>query len=113
MNKYGPKGFWAYTSWYVRWSEGCRVEVAVTYTLPRWQNQHQATAKTQEIWNGMIERLKFHEKGHAEHAISAGNEIERSGCRGDPRSIIQKWARQDAIYDRRTRHGIGQGVTLP
>ena len=112
MRSKGPKGKWAYTKWYVRWSGNCRLSVSISYTYPRWANNSQASRPLQQSWHRMMARLRVHERGHARHGINAATEIERAGCKGNPASITSKWARQDKIYDRQTRSGITQGVVL-
>ena len=51
------------------------------------------------------------ERLHAAHGVAAAREIHDAGCR-NARKIINKWARQDRVLDRTTRHGKTQGVRL-
>jgi len=113
MRRKGPQGYWAFARWYVRWSGTCRTSVRITYTFPRWVDKNRAPASLRKAWDRMIRNLKRHERGHGQHGINAAREIEKSRCRFDPKRITRKWAAQDKIYDRRTRHGITQGVRLP
>ncbi len=113
MRRRGPKGFWAYTRWYVRWTGNCRVSAEINYTFPRWTNRKQATGWLRQRWDRMTRNLWRHEKGHGRHGINAAHEIHKSRCRGDPMKIIRKWAKQDRIYDRRTGHGRTEGVVFP
>lgn len=113
MRRKGPKGFWAYTVWWVNWSGTCRTNLKITYTFPKWVNKNRAPSSLRNSWDRMIRQLKLHEQGHSQHGINASREIEKSGCSKDPKRITRKWARQDKIYDKRTRHGISQGIRLP
>ncbi len=112
MKRKGPQGHWAYSKWWVSWSSGCRVTVKLTYTFPKWTNSHKAPKSLRKSWKRMIKRLWIHERGHGQHGINAGRKIKKSGCR-NPKKIIDKWAAQDKIYDRRTGHGRTQGVHFP
>ena len=112
MRLHGPKGFWAYARWYVRWTSKCRLSVEITYTMPKWVNKASAPKALQRRWERMIKKLWLHERGHGRHGIMAAKEIECVGCRHAKR-IARKWAEQDKIYDRRTKHGRTQGVRLP
>ncbi len=112
MKRDGPKGSWAYTHWYVRWTGTCQVSLQIDYTYPRWINEKQAPAALQRNWEHMMSRLRLHEDGHAQHGRNAAREIAQSHC-SNPMAIIHKWAAQDAIYDRETQHGRKQGVALP
>jgi predicted secreted Zn-dependent protease len=113
MRSLGPKGFWAYTNWYVRWSGDCRVSLEISYTFPQWTNEKQAPAALQAVWKTMIASLQAHEEGHGRHGRSAAAEIDKARCKGDPKSVTNKWAAQDKVYDAETNHGRSQGVVLP
>jgi predicted secreted Zn-dependent protease len=113
MRENGPQGYWAYTRWHVRWTGNCRVSVEISYTYPRWTNQDQAPAVLQAAWKAMISSLQSHEEGHAQHGRNAAQEVEKSGCQGDPTANTRKWAEQDKVYDAETNHGLKQGVVLP
>ena len=105
----GPKGFWAYTSWYVRWSGACAVSVEIRYTMPKLIKNDAMPASVLSIWNKMYAALEKHERNHGQHGINAAREIERNGCRNG-KAIIRKWAEQDRIYDRKTQHGKTEGI---
>ena len=113
MRSKGPNGKWAWTKWYVRWTGSCKTSVTITYTYPRWANRNQAPASLQKSWDRMMANLRTHEKGHTQHGINAAAEIERTRCKGNPMSIIKKWAQRDKTYDSRTRSGATQGGVLP
>lgn len=112
MDKKGPKGMWGYTSWrYFLSKRGCRVKVEIVYTQPVWTNKSKGSKSLQKKWNKFKSALKAHEKGHGEHAIFAGREIEKNGCRNS-KQIADKWGRQDKKYDNATDHGTNTGVRL-
>jgi predicted secreted Zn-dependent protease len=112
MARRGPKGFWAYTTWHVRWTGDCRVSLEVSYTFPRWTNRDGASASLRQRWDRMITNLMLHERGHEQNGRNAAREIDGSRCAGDPMAIIRKWANQDKVYDKQTKHGVTQGAVL-
>ncbi len=111
MKKLGPKGFWAYTSWYVSWTRECDVKVKITYTFPKLATPQDLNAATRKRWDTMFAALVVHEEQHGQHGINAANEVLKAHCR-KAASITRKWARQDKIFDRETRHGAVDGVFL-
>ncbi|MCP5095503.1 MAG: DUF922 domain-containing Zn-dependent protease [Chloroflexi bacterium] len=111
MKRKGPKGYWAYAKWNIRWSGTCRVTLKINYTMPRWKNKNNAPKRLQKSWNKMIINLKRHEEGHGLHGINAANAIVKAKCNGSNR-IITKWAKQDKVFDKKTGHGRKQGVVL-
>jgi len=113
MAQNGPHGYWAYTTWYVRWSASCEISVQINYTMPRWLDRDAAAPALREEWDRMMKNLWRHERGHAEHGFKAASEIEASHCAGDPHRITDKWAEEDKVFDEKTDHGARQGVRLP
>ncbi len=113
MNRKGPRGNWARADWYVRWSGSCRLSLEIRYVYPKWKNKSQAPAALRKKWDRMMKALQKHEKQHGQHGINAAREIESSKCASDPKEIVRKWANQDRKYDRRTNHGLKEGVVLP
>ena len=111
MKLRGPGGYWAYTDWYVRWTGGCRVSVKINFTMPRHTNEAALDPALLRQWRAMVAALKAHEQLHADHGIKAAQEIERRRCAGGD-AIIKKWADQDKVLDKRTNHGIRDGVVL-
>ncbi|MFT4716496.1 MAG: putative secreted Zn-dependent protease [Paracoccaceae bacterium] len=111
MKKLGPKGFWAYARWNVRWSSDCDLSVLITYTYPRLKNPSEVPTGVQINWQLMMEKLVLHEEGHGQHGINAATEIEQAGCKGSVK-IVKRWAAQDKSYDAETRHGRTQGIYL-
>lgn len=112
MKRKGPKGFWAYTQWWVNWSGSCQLSVKLTYTFPKWVNNSKAPKSLRASWKRMIKKLWIHERGHGQNGINAAREIEKARC-SNPMKIIRKYNSQDKKFDLRTRHGRAQGVKLP
>lgn len=111
MRQRGPNGFWAFTEWYVRWTGSCRLSVEVTYTMPKHANPGAMPAAVRQKWDAMLRALTAHEENHGRHGIMAAQEIEADGCRnGD--AIIRKYNARDKNYDKKTRHGMTEGVVL-
>jgi predicted secreted Zn-dependent protease len=111
MSKKGPNGFWAYTRWYVRWSETCRVDLEISFTLPRLSDRNRVPLPLRSRWDSMLEKLIAHEEQHAEHGRAAAREVAAANCK-NARAIIKSWAAEDKAYDKRTRHGSTEGVDL-
>ena len=112
MAQNGPGGYWAYTSWYVKWTSSCRVSAKVKITLPELADRSVLTSRQLETWDEMMLALIVHERGHASNGVNAANEIDRRNCkRADSR--IKYWAQKDINFDRETNHGHLRGVTLP
>jgi predicted secreted Zn-dependent protease len=112
MAQRGPNGFWAYTTWYVRWTANCRVSLEIDYILPRHSRPNALPEHLRVRWAWMHANLVRHERKHGQHGINAANELIAKRCRnGD--SIIQKWANADRRLDARTGHGRTEGVVFP
>lgn len=130
--------FHAYTDTSVNWSywwdkrkNFCkfnRVEtsVEITYTFPRLSKNTQ-NLEVKEIWDQFFPALVEHEKGHAQIAIDAAQEIERnlrnmpsfSNCdllskkaNENAQIILDKFIPKHRDYDRKTGHGKTQGAYL-
>ncbi|MEM7470278.1 MAG: DUF922 domain-containing protein [Pseudomonadota bacterium] len=111
MKRRGPKNFWAYTRWDIKWSAQCEVEVVVTFTMPKHTNRGALSPTFRANWDRMIAALKLHEKQHGAHGIAAAREIEQAGCK-KTRPIVRKYNRADRVFDKRTNHGAKTGVVL-
>lgn len=111
MQARGPRGFWAYTDWYVKWSGNCKVSVKITYRMPKHKNEAALDPTLRKEWRAMVSALKAHEEKHGAHGIQAAQEIEKTRC-ANGNAIIQKWANQDRVLDKRTGHGRHEGVQL-
>lgn len=112
MRRKGPKGFWAYTRWHVRWSSDCRIVLEINYTFPELADRAKVPLTLRLEWDKMMERLVAHERGHGEHGRTAVQEMARAHCE-NAKAIIDKWAAEDKKYDNDTHHGASQGVVLP
>lgn len=133
------KRYDADTNYYVKWTynteesgDTCvlsdiKVTVDTVYKLPRWQDYANASQSLQQNWDYYYAKLQAHERGHADHGMNAGFEIEAKltqlspmkNCNilietanKDAYEILGKYQRRDEIYDRETDHGIKQGVIL-
>lgn len=111
MQAKGPKGFWAYTSWRIHRSGTCDLDLTITYTLPQLADRARVPLRLRANWDRMIDRLSFHEQGHGDHGREAVRELIETKCQ-DFQSVVGKWAHQDKVYDKRTEHGLTQGVVL-
>lgn len=112
MKENGPKGFWAYTRWYVRWSSNCNVSVRITYTYPRLKDRETVPVALLRQWDRMMVKLVQHEENHGQHGINAAKEIRRKNCK-NANAIIRKWDAIGKKYDRQTEHGKNEGIYLP
>ncbi|MCB1366540.1 MAG: DUF922 domain-containing protein [Rhodobacteraceae bacterium] len=111
LQQKGPKGFWAYTDWYVSWTGSCETSARITYTLPRHKNIYALNLVLRRKWLAMIKALEAHEHKHGQNAINAAEEIEKTNC-ADGYAVIKKWNKADVDLDKRTRHGKLEGVGL-
>ena len=112
MTANSPESYWGYTRWYVSWTAQCEVTVKITYTYPNWTDYEGAEEELQDYWDTFIANLRIHERGHANHGLQAGFEIEETGCVEDPYGIIETWGSQDTLYDDETKHGETQGAVF-
>ena len=111
MNRRGPRGYWGFTEWNVRWSRSCKLEVDVIYTLPRHANPSSMPADVRQKFDSMLAALTKHERQHGQHGIRAAQEIEANRCRNG-HAIIKKYNAADIAYDKKTGHGVLEGATL-
>ncbi len=135
---HGGKIFHGFTRWHVNWqlwwnntSDGrCaihRTKVSVTgvITLPVLQG---APDDVRQTFDRYVTALRRHEMGHYQFALNAAEQIDRqilalppqatctlleSTANGIGRRILDEAIREEIEYDRRTRHGQTEGVTLP
>lgn len=132
--------FTGQTDWHIEWracmesvSQGCRIggivsRVHVTYTLPRWADRSAAPLRLQERWDGYIESLAAHERGHGIIAHRVAGMIEEAlvgrnsgdGCdslNAEAAMIVdevmQRGEAMQRAYDRNTGHGSAQGAQFP
>ena len=112
MRLKGPGRFAALTKTNVHWDQSCKVTLKITYTYPRWKDQSKASAKLRKDWKNMMRVMIKHEETHGRHSISAANEVAAAKCK-NANGIFRKWERISRLFDRRTNHGIKQGMVLP
>lgn len=131
--------FAGWTSWQIKWwldhradDETCtvtsaRTETHVTYTLPRWREEHSAPLDLQQAWRRFLTALVEHEQGHGQLARELGDRIEvaikqlppHADCRElerEANELAEVMIRDDTeqeAYDLRTGHGERQGAAFP
>jgi predicted secreted Zn-dependent protease len=111
MERRGPQGYWAYTTWWVEWTADCRVTWSAEIVLPRHIRPQALPADLRRRWDRMLENLRRHETEHAGFARQAAAAIGASGCRnGD--DFLDRARAQDRQLDEETDHGRTTGVTL-
>ncbi|WP_456388522.1 DUF922 domain-containing protein [Profundibacter sp.] len=111
MRQRGPKGYWAYTRWFVKWSGRCAVSTKINYTYPRHTSPQSMPSDVRKKWDAMIKALIRHEEQHGQFGLLAAKEISRSKCK-HPHAVILRWAKEDRVLDKRTDHGKNEGVVL-
>ena len=124
------------THWEMQWkyqlkqtSSGCvptslNIAVEIITTLPRWKNRYSDTALA-DTWNRYLAALEAHEREHLEIALRATQEIHERLSRLDAartctllqnsidstaEALLNDLDRVQSEYDRRTNHGVSQGV---
>jgi predicted secreted Zn-dependent protease len=138
MSAKGPQGYSGYTRHEYSYDYGtrmingrCRVsrmsmDMDITYTMPRWENESSANTELQGRWNDWYRLLEQHEYGHSAFAESGYNDILsewrriggsdncqdiRSQVEQVYNSIRARVNQQNAEYDQLTNHGQSQGVS--
>ncbi len=111
MKRNGPKGYWAYTTWRVKWTSNCIVNLKITYTYPRLANRETAPKQVVKNWDNMMKYLIAHEEGHGNHGIQAAKQISENKCRNGSK-ITKRWPTEDKLFDKRTNHGANEGIAL-
>jgi predicted secreted Zn-dependent protease len=136
----GSDGFYARTTWNVRWRyalrgslvrcqiEGVEVEVDVIVDLPSWKPSSKVSTRLRDQWRRFAHALLEHERGHERNGLDAGREVLqalRTLPAGDScaeveervsetgRAIVQRYRALDRRYDESTQHGRAQGATFP
>jgi len=112
MRRKGPRGYWAYAQWWVSWTDMCDITVTQTIEMPRHTRLDDLPPELRVRWDSMVRALLRHERLHTRHGELAAGEIAMAKCQG-AYQIIDRWANQDKVLDRRTDHGRKEGVTLP
>ncbi len=108
------------------WMTSSRVDVTVTYLMPRWVGPPGPSEEMRRAWRKMWWTLKRHEDGHKNNWLSAGGAIENAlrvlppepNCKVLERvanttvkRLLKCHQANDVDYDRRTQHGRKQGNT--
>jgi len=108
-------------------SDGEITEITVhskpTIAFPKWAQASKLKGEEKKHWDAMIKALHTHEDGHVKifdtDAKAFKKEQEKAGGfpKGDIGRVMNEFfaacqKNQDA-YDKRTNHGIKQGVVLP
>lgn len=133
LNKKGPQGFDAYTSWNIRWSftyrnkdgrciiQSVTTRVDIRYTMPRLETDNSALKQS---FNAYLKRLQIHEDGHADNGRNVARRIDE-GIKGlseltcarlgtSANALGAKISREgnafDLKYDAETDHGRTQGA---
>ena len=98
----------------------------VVYLLPNWTNRDEADEELKARWDTYIDRLSYHEQGHARIAFRVAKQIHDAIIALPPQKSCQTLGRvanalgkriidedrQDEDYDQENGHGSRQGVTL-
>lgn len=121
----------AYTEWYMRWwipvdEDGeCLLDEAevlldVTVALPRLVNADALPADLRRSWQAYLAALEAHEATHVRNAFRARSALVRAIRQADCESAeaifaegLEALTQRNAEYDRRTRHGMAEGVRFP
>ena len=136
--RHGGKTFHGFTRWHVNWQiwwnttpEGrCQIHKTQTrvngiITLPVLQQG--APVEVRQTFDRYVTALRRHEMGHYQFGQDAASQIDRQILALTPqatctlleltansigRRILEDAIREEIEYDRRTRHGRTEGVTL-
>lgn len=123
-------------NWHYRWVESrskCRVSqvevrVDINYLLPQLDPSIRLPAQLQADWDAYYNALYRHEQQHKDHGIQAARELEQQllfinepeDCRQlqshlqqTAQRVMDKYDRLDKDFDRKTNHGINDGVVFP
>ncbi len=109
------------------WLTSSRVDVEVTYLMPRWVGPPGPSEELREAWRHYWLALKRHEDGHKRNWLRAGTAIQdalrvlpaeatcealRKLADAAVKRLIERHRRHDEDYDRRTDHGRNQGTAI-
>ncbi len=107
------------------WLTSSRVDVEVTYLMPRWVGPPGPSDELRRAWRRFWWALKRHEDGHKRNWMQAGNAIQdalrvlpseatcealRKVADAAVKRLLERHKRYDEDYDRRTQHGRNQGT---
>ncbi|MBF0463293.1 MAG: DUF922 domain-containing protein [Magnetococcales bacterium] len=114
MTEKGPKPYWGFTHWNVRWSGACALSASVTLTLPEWQPSAWVSAHETTRIENKIAQLTAHEQGHVrlfQRGYSALQDLFHASHLSCPdkkkrgEEILAKMRLRDKTYDDQTNHG--------
>ncbi len=115
MKKKGPRGYYGYTEWNLKWS-CAEITVECIVTMPRWE-AGESTGELQKKWREFWSSLARHEQGHVDIVWKRVNETKKRVATMDCRRAVEAWIgtlrrinRESAEYDARTGHGTAQGA---
>ena len=109
------------------WLSSSRVDVEVTYLMPRWVGPAGPSEALREAWRRYWLALKRHEDGHKNNWLRAGTAIQdalrvlpaEASCEAlrkladaAIKRLLERHRRHDEDYDRRTEHGRNQGTAI-
>ena len=124
------------TSWQVRWGYEVKqtasacvrtsldIKVNLVIALPRWKNRYDDSGLA-DRWNIYLAALEGHERGHLEIALRGAQELHEHLSRissaktcalleqsldSTANDLLDDLNRVQVDYDRRTQHGLTQGV---
>jgi predicted secreted Zn-dependent protease len=142
LRERGPSdghGTWAAnTAWVFRWSyqpvsdAGCRVasakvDLALTYTYPRWTVPADAPPGLVAAWDSYLANVELHEHGHRDIAEAAAADLVKmlealpaqgscdaltATARTTASQLLARHAESQRTYDQETGHGEAQGAVL-
>lgn len=136
----GGTTYWGYTSPQVRWTfdvkkdpgQACRVvnaevSIRITTTLPRWEVPAGTADAVVEKWRKLSAALQRHEDEHGQIAREEGDALAAlmrkhasdDSCarlnaylHDEGQKIFQRSSARNAELDRRTHHGVDEGVAI-
>ena len=115
INQNSPGRYWGRAIWRLSWAdEPCSkddIDIHLEVILPRHREFWRLSPALKASWEMMYDALIMHEVNHIEHGLSALADLVDAECEGGE-AIVHYWTMQDILYDRRTNHGLSEGVRL-
>jgi len=112
MNQNGPKGYAAYTTWYVNWTADCTLSVSASITLPELGDDAYLSEEDEEAFLTMLSNLEDHELTHVGIGYAFAEAVQAMECQGDTDAVLQEHLEMERQYDRDTEHGRTEGAWL-
>lgn len=106
---------------------GVNVNLNVVVKVPRWHDYDRADSELKALWDRFYDALLAHEREHSRIAQQVAQSLRRElnalGARPKCSTLeaeanemtfqaTQRLERQQALYDRESKHGKNEGVTL-